>query len=260
MRLVGGFANTTTIALLLTCTCMSQHASLRREDDVSDAEFIWEFGGAFFPHGSQGVGVDSMGNYYEFTRFTGECQSSVSGTWRMNGAIRLGFALRDSFVEVRELRTYTGGEQEIEDSAVEIGVSSYCELRISPDSPLDPRLRFTHTMREGTEVATLISYLTDPIALACSVGIESAPSSPDSWANVMLSAGFVANPRVSLSVVGQWSIPLEEAGLPTSAVSLHSRCSLDYDSKRTLHFRLVFSTSGQTTWIGFGGSLKGVMP
>lgn len=244
------------VLVFLGCVCLAQHDSLLREDDVLDPGLTWELAGGFFPHGSEGVALDEQGDYYQFIRFTGERQLSFSAIWRSERGIRIGMAMKDSLVEIRELRAYADRECEVQSSVSQIIFASYCEFRVAPRNLLDPRVRIAGTAGRGIELAASVSHVFDPTALACMVGVEGTVDYPHTWLNVTLSAGLVANSRVSLSVVGQWSVPLEGAGLPTSVLSLHSRYSLDYEAHRTLQFRLALSTLGPTTWLGFGCSIR----
>jgi len=232
------------------------HGSLRRVDDVVDARFTWEVAGAYYPQGTEGVGMDQQGEYFTFTQFTGETQLSASATWRFSRIASLSVTVKERVANVRELRTYATGELETVASYSDVSFASSVEYRVAPDDALDPRIRITHSPPASTAVSVLLSYVFDPVVLGCLAGIEGTAEYPPTWLTVSLSAGLVANSRVDVSVTGQWRIPLEGAGLPTSAIGLHSRYSFDNHSRRTLHFRVTLSTSGQTTWVGFGGSIR----
>jgi len=230
--------------------------SLQRAEDVSQSIFTWELAGSYFPMGEVGAGIDEQGGYYTYTQYSGESKLSFSTSWGVGRILTLGLSLTESTLVLRESRITRNGDSECSSRVSDLRASGHCELRIMPSNPLDPRIRVTHSGRESTEIALQLSEIRDPTVLACMLGIERTPDNSDSSANITLSAGFVANSRVSLSVVGQWSVPVESARLPTSLLCLHARCSRDDDLTDTLHFRLFLTTTGKTTWIGFGGSIR----
>ncbi|GEM_PF-3894095 len=247
------------VFLLIACTAhpaFAQYDSLRSVDDISGSRFTWEMAGAFFPHGTEGAMVDEEGEYYAFTRYSHEVQLTFAASWRVDRVLSMGLSMTGSRILIRETRTYYSGDEKLCDAVTRTTLGGYCEVRISPEGLLDPRVRVTHTGQDAVEIAIQLSRILDPTVLACMIGVEGTASSPDRWISATLSAGFVANSRVSLSAVGQWSIPVESAHLPASTVSLHTRYALDYDARRALHFRLSLTTTGEVTWIGCGASIR----
>jgi len=244
--------------LMLTASpCAAEYEALRQADDRTDDGLAWEIAGGYFPYGREGAAWDEKGAYYAYTRFVGERQLSLSATWRFRGRTALSFTVRSGATEIRELRIYAAGTRETSACASEGSFVSYWEYRLAPAHPLDPRIRITHRIPASTEAAATVSHLLDPVVLGGMMGIRKGPRDPHGSLHLILSAGLVANSRVSLAVVGEWGIPMQGADLPRVGVSIYARYALSRPSMTAIRFRMTISTRNGTAWIGFGGSVSG---
>lgn len=233
-----------------------QYDSLRRAEDMIDSRFTWEARAAYYPSGHEGIGLDENGQCFGYTRFTGECQLGLELKWMFSRAI-FAMDIQETTLEERELRIYSYGLEEVLRSTSQFSYGSYLEFRVDPANQLDPRIRLAVRTPESAECSFLLSRVLDPVVLAGMAGIRESAEYPNTWLDLLLSAGMVANSQISVGIAGQWTVPLYGAGLPVAAISLRSRYSLGTGQTHALRFRVTLSTQAQSTWIGFSFSLWG---
>jgi len=257
------FARFVIAMVLVGLTASSQasgYGSLRRVGDATSPRFGWEVTAAYFPHGREGAGIDVHGNYFTYTRFTGETQLSLSGSWKFIPCVTVGVAVSDCVVEIREHRTYDTGKSEETIVSSQVALASSSEFRLAPGTQLDPRIKIKHSTPDVTEVAASLGYVLDPVVIGGMLGIRMSARDPSTYLNLAISAALVANSRLSVAASGQWSIPVGVSGLPTSTIRIHLQCSLDAARKLNCLFRFAVSSIGQTTRIGLEGSATGFVP
>jgi len=230
---------------------------LRLAEDTSEAQISLDLSLSFHPQGSTGAGYDDLGNLYTFVRFSDQWQSSISVSWSFRPCHRLGAALTRSTTTLYERRLYESTESHETSASSSLSYSSYYEYRVDPGSPLDPRLRLSYRSPSWFGLAISINRLLDPVVLTSMVGLVHQHQRPLNWAELSLSAGLVANSRVTYTVSSGLSTPVQDAGLPSASIGLSTRYSIDPNGSLQLSVQTTLHIQGQSSWIAPSVSIRG---
>lgn len=251
------------LALLWSSNGISQPAAfepLRRAEDEADAQLVWEIAAAYYPRGVEGAGFDEYIQYFTFVRFIGERQLELSSCLSFNRRHKVGIAIGGRAITLRERRKYASHTWEETSTVFDFAQSSYYEYRIDPVSRFDPRVRISYEFPEGIGLAASASCVLDPIVLAGMLGLSTRQERPYNWVDLSLSAGLVANARVSFVASGAFSVPIHDTALPAAVVSLHTRYSLDPAKGLELSLQVSLRMQGQTAWVGIELAVEGRDP
>ena len=254
-------------AVLITLVCLLWPAlgiaqaptfdPLRRMEDQEEAQVSWDASLAYYPRGSTGVGCDESGQYFTFVRFSGQCQSDISLSWTFNRCHKLGMTLSQATTTIFERRWYAAGEWEQSSSTRTFTYSGYYEYRIDPDSQFDPRIRLSSQYPHALGLAASASCVLDPVVLAGMIGIVHKHDRPHRWIDASLSAGLVANSRVTLTASGGLIAPVNDAGLPSASAGFCARYALVPNGELELAVRTSLHVQGESTWTGITVSIRG---
>jgi len=253
----------TLVGLLCPATGIAQAPAfdpIRLAEDADEAQVSWDVALAYHPQGSTGLGCDELGRYFTFVRFSSHWQSNVSASWSFQPCHKLGMTLGQSTTTLHERRLYELTESEETSTTKGFSYSSYYERRIAPGSPLDPRLRLSYRAPSGFGLAASASRVVDPVVLAGMVGLVHQHERPFNWVDVSLSAGLVANSRVSLTASGVLAVPVRDAGLPSASMGLCARYSLAASGGLQLSVQTTLHMRGQSSWIASSLSIRGRHP
>ena len=249
------------LAWSLTWTTLANSFDpLRRADDEETAQLSWVIAAAYYPQGMEGAGFDEDGEYFTFVRFSGERRLSLSASWSFNRCHKLGMSLVERTTTLRERRWFAAGEWEAISVVTGLAYSSYYEHRIAPDSVLDPRVRVSYEFPEAFGLAASVSCILDPVVLAGTLELVHRPERPLNWLNLSLSAGLVANSRVTFATSAGLSVPVHDTGLPSASVTLRTRYSLDPGEGLELSLQVSLLMQGQSSWMGVTLSVQGRGP
>ena len=233
---------------------------LRLAEDADEAQISWDVSLAHHPQGSTGVGYDNLGQFYTFMRFSDQWQSSVSISWLFAGCHKLGTALTQSTTTLYERRLYGSFESEETSTSRGFSHSSYYEYRIAPGSSLDPRFRLSYRSPSWLGLAASASRVLDPVVLTAMVGVVHKHQRPFNWGELSVSAGLVANSRVTFTASSGLAVPLQDAGLPTASIGLCARYSLGTAGDLHLTVQTTLHVQGQSAWIAPSLSIRGRRP
>jgi len=233
---------------------------LRRAEDEGEAQLSWVISLAYHPQGSSGAGYDDLGEFYTFVRFSEQWQSSASMSWSFSPCHKLGTALTQSTTTLFERRQYASSESDETSTSRGFSYSSYYEYRIAPGSPLDPRFRLSYRSPSWFGIAASVSRVLDPVVLTAMVGLVHKHQRPLSWADLSLSAGLVANSRVTFTVSSGMTVPVQDAGLPSASIGLCARYSLEPSGGLQLSVQTTLHMQGQSSWIAPAVSIRGQHP
>ena len=230
---------------------------LRRADDEETAQLSWAIAAAYYPQGMEGAGFDESGEYFTFVRFSGERRLSLSASWSFNRCHKLGMSLVERTTTLRERRWFATDEWEAISVVTGLAYSSYYEYRIAPGSEFDPRVRVSCEFPEALGLAASASCILDPVVLAGMLKLVHRPDRPVNWLNLSLSAGLVANSRVSFATSAGLSVPVHDTGLPSASLTLRTRYSLDPGEGLELSLQVSLLMQGQSSWMGITLSIQG---
>jgi hypothetical protein len=233
---------------------------LRRAEDEETAQLSWAIAAAYYPQGVEGAGLDEYGEYFTFVRFSGERRLSLSASWSFTRCHKLGMSLVERTTTLRERRWFATGEWEAISVVTGVAYSSYYEYRIAPDSVLDPRVRISCKFPEAFGLAASASCILDPVVLAGMLELVHKPDHPLNWLNLSLSAGLVANSRVTFATSAGLSVPVHDTGLPSASVALRTCYSIDPGEGLELSLQVSLLMQGQSSWMGVTLSIQGRGP
>ena len=233
---------------------------IRLAEDTDVAQVLWNISLAYHPQGSSGAGFDEFGQYYTFVRFISHWQSAVSVSLSFNSRHKLGMAVGRSMTSSYERRLFAYSESVQESKASAFSYSSYYEHRIAPSSGFDPRLRFSCRFPSAIGVAVSVSRIADPVVLTGMFGLVHQHARPVNWVDISLGAGLVANSRMTLEASSGLTIPVEDAGLPSSSVGLCARYSFEAGGNTEVAVRITLHMQGQSSWIAPALSIRGRTP
>lgn len=169
-------------------------------------------------------------------------------------------AVGRSVTSLHERRQFASSESEETSTTSTNSYSSYYEHRIAPGSALDPRLRFSYRFPSELGFAVSVSRIADPVVLAAMAGLVTQHERPHNWADVSLSAGLVANSKMTLTASGGLTVPIEDAGLPSASVGLGARYSRGSGQGLHLSVQVALHIQGQSSWIAPSVSIRGRHP
>ena len=233
---------------------------LRLAEDTDEAQVSWDVSLAYHPQGSAGAGYDDHGQFYTFVRFSDQWQSSVSMSWLFTPCHKLGTALTQSTTTLYERRLYESFESEETSTSRGFSHSSYYEYRIAPGSSLDPRFRLSYRSPSWLGLAASVSRILDPVVLTAMVGVVHRHQRPHNWGDLSVSAGLVANSRVTFTVSSGLAVPLQDAGLPTASIGLCARYSPGTAGGLHLSVQTTLYVQGQSCWVAPSLSIRGKHP
>jgi hypothetical protein len=233
---------------------------LRRAEDESEAQLSWEIVLAHYPQGMAGAGFDESGQYFTFVRFSSQWECSISASWRFDRCHKLGMSLLQRTTTIHERHEYATTEWEGTSISKDHSYSGYYEYRMAPGSQFDPRIRISQEFPNGVGLAASASCVLDPVVLAGMIGLLHRQERPFRWADVSLSAGFVANSRVSFTASCGIGVPVHDAGLPSASAGFCARYSLKPGEGLELALRASLHVQGRSTWMGITLSIRGRDP
>ena len=233
---------------------------LRLADDEGQAQLSWVVALTYHPEGTTGVGYDDLGQLCTSVQFSDRWQSSVSVSWSFGYCHKLRTALTQTTTTLYERRLYASSESSETSTSVSFSHSSYYEYRMDPGSLLDPRLRLSYRSPSWFGLATSVNRLADPVVLTAVAGLVHQPQRPLNWIEISLSAGLVANARVTCTASSSLTAPVQEAGLPSASIGLSARYSLDLRGSLQLSVQTTLHMQGQSAWIAPSVSIRGRHP
>jgi len=234
---------------------------LRRAEDEKTAQLSWAIAAAYYPQGMEGAGFNEYGEYFTFVRFSAERQLSLSVSWSFNRCHKLGMSLVERATTLRERRWFATDEWEAISVVTGLTYSSYYEHRIAPGSEFDPRVRISsHEFPDAFGLGVSASRILDPVVLAGMLELVHRPERPLNWLNLSLSAGLVANSRVTFATSAGLSVPVHDTGLPSASVALRTRYSLGPGEGLELSLQVSLLIQGQSSWMGVTLSIQGRGP
>ena len=233
---------------------------IRLVEDEGEAQFSWTVSLAYHPQGSTGAGYDTLGKFYTFVRFADQWQSSLSMSWSFASCHKIGTALIQNTTAHYERRQYASSVSDETFTSRGISHSSYYEYRIAPGNALDPRFRLSYRSPSRFGLAASVNRILDPVVLTAMVGLEHSYERPFNWVDVSLSAGLVANARLTFTASSGMAVPVEDAGLPSASIGLCARYSLGTDGGLYLSVQTTLHMQGQSSWIAPSVSIRGRHP
>ena len=221
---------------------------LRRPEEPV-GQYTWRLGLGYTPSGQEGMGIDELGRPYTFTRFSQEWRLTLSGTVQLATGLKTGFEVSEQTLLIQEVRRYPDEEVRLTSSHRAMLYNFFCEYRLDPKNPWDPRASFSlgHPWRGGAGLS--LSLLRDPMVLVADISLRGQSEEPWSWLFLGLGAGFVANLWISISATTSFAVPLVGVGIPLMSLSIRARYALDVKGKQEIGVRATLFLRGERTWL-----------
>jgi len=182
-----------TLVLAWSATVLAQTPiePLRRPEEPV-GQYTWLLGLGYTPSGQEGMGLDDLGHPYTFTRFSQEWRLILSGTVQMATGLKTGIEISEQTTLTQEIRRYPNDEVRLSSSSRAMSYNLFCEYRLDPKNPWDPRASFSlgHPWQGG--IGLSLSLLRDPMVLVADISLCGQREEPWSWLVLGLGAGFVA--------------------------------------------------------------------
>ncbi|MGB9757857.1 MAG: hypothetical protein ACPLZE_05290 [Candidatus Bipolaricaulaceae bacterium] len=231
---------------------------LRRPEETV-GQYTWRLSLGYTPSGREGVGVDELGRPYTFTTFSQEWRLTLSGTVQLATGLKAGVEVSEQTVFTQEVRRYP---EEVRLSFSRRAVSSglFCEYRLDPQKPWDPRASFLlgYPWKGGAGLS--LSLLRDPMVLVADLSVRYQEEEPWSWFMLGLGAGFVANLWINISASATLAVPVGGIGVPQTSLSIRARYALDVKGKQEIGLRANLVLRGEQTWLGLEAEWLGRGP
>jgi hypothetical protein len=190
------------------------------------------------------MGLDDLDQPYTFTRFSQEWRLTLSGTVQMATGLKTGIEISEQTTLTQEIRHYPNDEVRLSSSSRAMSYNLFCEYRLDPKNPWDPRASFSlgHPWQGG--VGLSLSLLRDPMVLVADISLRGQSEEPWSWLVLGLSAGFVANLWISISASAGLAVPLAGVGIPSTTLGIRTRYALDVKGKQEIGIRATLVLRG----------------
>ena len=133
-----------TLVLVWSATVLAQAPiePLRRPEEPV-GQYTWLLSLGYTPSGQEGMGLDDLGQLYTFTRFSQEWRLTLSGTVQIATGLKTGIEISEQTTLTQEIRRYPNDEVRLSSSSQAISYNLFCEYRLDPKNPWDPRASFS---------------------------------------------------------------------------------------------------------------------
>lgn len=232
---------------------------LRRPEEPV-GQYTWRLALGYTPSGREGVGVDELGRPYTFTRFSQEWQLTLGGTIQLATGLKTGLEVSEQTTFTQEVRRYPDKEIRLSSSHGAVLYSFFCEYRLDPKNPWDPRASFFlgYPWKGGAGLS--LSLLWDPVVLVADISFRGQDEEPWSWFVLGLGAGFVANLWISISASASLAVPIVGVGIPYTSLGTRVRYGLDVKGKQEIGIRATLVLRGDLIWLGLEAGWLGRGP
>jgi len=250
-----------TLVLVWSATVLAQAPiePLRRPEETV-GQYTWLLSLGYTPSGQEGMGLDDLGQPYTFTRFSQEWRLTLSGTVQIATGLKTGIEISEQTTLTQEIRRYPNDEVRLSSSSRAISYNLFCEYRLDPKNPWDPRASFSlgHPWQGG--IGLSLSLLRDPMVLVANISLRGQSEEPWSWLVLGLGAGFVANLWISISASAGLAVPLAGVGIPSTTLGIRTRYALDVKGKQEIGIRATLVLRGGRTWLSLEAEWLGRGP
>ena len=173
---------------------------------------------------------------------------------------KTGIEISEQTTLTQEIRRYPNDEVRLSSSSRAISYNLFCEYRLDPKNPWDPRASFSlgHPWQGG--IGLSLSLLRDPMVLVADISLRGQSEEPWSWLVLGLGAGFVANLWISISASAGLAVPLAGVGIPYTTLGIRTRYALDVKGKQVIGIRATLVLRGGRTWLSLEAEWLGRGP
>lgn len=231
------------------CVSQAPFEPLRRPEERV-GQYSWGLAVAYTPMGWEGMGIDELGRPYSYTVFLEEWRLTLSGAVQLATGLKTGMKVSNQTLNRREIRRYPAEEQRLSSTGQEMAYAWFCEYRLDPTNPWDPRASVSlgYPWKGGAGLSW--SLLRDPMVLLVELSFRAQDEEPWSWFFAGLSAGFVANQWISMSASANVSVPVLGIGVPVTSLGIRLRYALDLRGNQEVGVRTTLTLRGDRTWLG----------
>jgi len=239
------------LAICFVALAQEPIGPLRRMEEVP-GQYTWSVSLTYTPSGKEGFGIDEFGTPYTYTRFVQEWRLSFSGTVQLFSGLKIGGEAAQISTITKELRRYQYGEERSEHESHGLAYLFFCETRMDPKNPWDPRISILFGRPWTGGVSLSLSLLRDPIVIVAEFSFRGQEEEPQGWFTSAVGAGFVANPWISISTTASLAIPVIGIGVPQTSLGLRIRYALDLKGKAEIGASATIVLRGDRSWLTLG--------